>query len=256
MLSRSRDDSLVCGVDEMTNTSGRDNAAAYYSFMGLVEGARLAMPVMPGMVLFGAAFGALAAQKGLSLLEAALMSAFVYAGASQFVALEMWADIATLSGIAAIGLVTAAVNMRFVLMTAALRPWFGPLPAWQSYPALFTITDPGWLIATNYHRKGGRDAAILVGGGLAFWLLWVASTVPGYLLGALVSDQKAFGLDVIMPAFFVAMLVPLWRGARGAIPWAVAGAVALVVAAVIPGWWFIMAGSLAGGIAGGFIDER
>jgi predicted branched-subunit amino acid permease len=146
--------------------------------------------------------------------------------------------------------------MRFILMTAALRPWFGTLPAWRSYPALFTVTDPGWLIAMNYHARGGRDAAILVGGGLAFWALWVASTVPGYLLGALVSDQRTFGFDVIMPAFFVAMLVPLWRGARRAIPWVIAGAVALLVAALTPGWWFIMAGSVAGGIAGGFIDER
>ena len=214
------------------------------------------MPVMPGMVMFGLAFGALAAQKGLSLLEATLMSAVVYAGASQFVALEMWPDIATFAGIAAIGLVTATVNMRFILMTAALRPWFGQLPAWQSYPALFPITDPGWLIAMDYHARGGRDAAILVGGGLAFWLLWFGSAIPGYLLGALVSDQRAFGLDVIMPAFFVAMLVPLWRGARRALPWAVAGGVALLVAALVPGWWFIIAGSLAGGIAGGFIDER
>jgi 4-azaleucine resistance transporter AzlC len=234
----------------------KGRGAAYYSWAGLVEGARLALPVMPGMVMFGAAFGALAAQKGLSLLEATLMSAVVYAGASQFVALEMWPDIATFGGILVLGLVTATVNMRFILMTAALRPWFGTLPAWQSYPALFTITDPGWLIAMNYHAKAGRDASILVGGGLAFWLLWVGSVVPGYLLGALVTDQKAFGLDVIMPAFFVVMLVPLWRGARRAIPWAVAGGVALAAAALVPGWWFIMAGSVAGAVAGGFIDER
>jgi predicted branched-subunit amino acid permease len=71
-----------------------------------------------------------------------------------------------------------------------------------------------------------------------------------------VSDQKAFGFDVIMPAFFVVMLVPLWSGVRRAIPWAIAGAVALAVAAFIPGWWFIIAGSVAGAVAGGFIDER
>ena len=239
----------------MAGTSENLKGSVYYSWAGLLEGARLALPVMPGMVMFGAAFGALAAQKGLSLLEASLMSALVYAGASQFVALEMWGEIVTLGGIAVLGLVTATVNIRFILMTAALRPWFGTLPSWQSYPALFTITDPGWLIAMDYHARGGRDAAILVGGGLAFWLLWVISTVPGYLLGALVSDQRTFGFDVILPAFFVAMLVPLWRGTRRAIPWAVAGAVALLVAALVPGWWFIMAGSIAGGIAGGFSDE-
>ena len=236
-------------------TAPAGDGAAYWSWAGFGEGVRLVLPVMPGMVIFGMAFGALAAQKGLSLLEATLMSGLVYAGASQFVALEMWSDIATLAGIAAIGLVTATVNMRFVLMTASLRPWFGSLPAWQSYPALFTVTDPGWLIAMNYHANGGRDAAILVGGGLAFWLLWIASTAPGYLLGALVTDQRMFGFDVIMPAFFIVMLVPLWRGARRAIPWVIAAGVALLVAALMPGWWFIMAGSVAGGIAGGFIDE-
>jgi len=239
----------------MTAVSEKREGRVYYSWAGMIEGARLALPVMPGMVMFGAAFGALAAQNGLSLLEATLMSALVYAGASQFVALEMWPEIATFGGIAMLGLVTATVNMRFVLMTAALRPWFGTLPSWQSYPALFTVTDPGWLIAMSYHARGGRDAAILVGGGLAFWLLWFGSTVPGYLLGAMVSDQKTFGLDVIMPAFFVVMLVPLWRGARRAIPWAVAGGVALLVAALVPGWWFIIIGSVAGAIAGGFIHE-
>jgi 4-azaleucine resistance transporter AzlC len=215
-------------------TPPSDNSrTVYWSRAGFFEGVRLVMPVMPGMVLFGMAFGALAAQRGLSLLEATLMSGLVYAGASQFVAIEMWPDIATFGGIVVLGIVTAAVNMRFILMTASLRPWFGTLPAWQSYPALFTITDPGWLIAMNYHARGGRDAAILVGGGLAFWLLWAGSAVPGYLLGALVTDQRAFGFDVIMPAFFVVMLVPLWRGARRAVPWVIAG-----------------------GIAGGFIDER
>jgi 4-azaleucine resistance transporter AzlC len=239
----------------MTGTSVK-STKAYYSWAGFAEGARLVLPVVPGMVLFGMAFGALAAQRGLSLLEATLMSASVYAGASQFVALEMWPEIATLGGIAAIALVTATVNMRFILMAASLRPWLGTLLTGRSYPALFTITDPGWLIAMDYHAKGGRDAGILVGGGLTFWALWWASTIPGYLLGALVNDQKAFGFDVIMPAFFVVMLVPLWRGARRAIPWVIAGGVAVVAAAVLPGWWFIIIGSIAGAIAGGFIDER
>ncbi len=151
-------------------------APAYYSWAGLIEGARLALPVMPGMVMFGAAFGALAAQKGLSLLEATLMSALVYAGASQFVALEMWPEIATLGGIAVLGLVTATVNMRFILMTAALRPWFGTLPSWQSYPALFTVTDPGWLIAMNYHARAGATPpfwwAAALPSGCCGWVRW------------------------------------------------------------------------------------
>jgi predicted branched-subunit amino acid permease len=56
--------------------------------------------------------------------------------------------------------------------------------------------------------------------------------------------------------FFAAMLVPLWRGARRALAWCVAGAVALAVDYFVGGWWFVLAGALAGSAAGGFIDDR
>ena len=58
------------------------------------------------------------------------------------------------------------------------------------------------------------------------------------------------------PAFFAAMLIPLWRGPRRGIAWVVAGAVALLVQQLSGGWWFIVAGALAGSIAGGFIDDK
>ena len=76
------------------------------------------------------------------------------------------------------------------------------------------------------------------------------------MLGTLVAEPARFGLDLIMPTFFAAMLVPLWRGAKAtrlgrAVPWAVAGVVALIVAELVEGWWFIIAGAIAGSIAAG-----
>jgi len=62
-------------------------------------------------------------------------------------------------------------------------------------------------------------------------------------------------LDLVMPIFFAAMLVPLWRGRRRGIPWAVAGSVALAVSYLIEGWWYVIVGSLAGTIAGGFLRD-
>lgn len=58
-----------------------------------------------------------------------------------------------------------------------------------------------------------------------------------------------------MPAFFAAMLVPLWTGSRRAWGWAVAGIVAVAVERLVPGWWFIAAGSIVGAVAGGYLDE-
>ena len=53
-------------------------------------GALTILPLLIAVVVYGLLFGTLAAQKGLSPLETALMSALVFAGASQFVAVEIW----------------------------------------------------------------------------------------------------------------------------------------------------------------------
>jgi predicted branched-subunit amino acid permease len=51
------------------------------------------------------------------------------------------------------------------------------------------------------------------------------------------------------------MIVPLWKGFRPALPWAVAGLVALVVDALLPGYLFILAGALAGAATGALLPD-
>jgi predicted branched-subunit amino acid permease len=229
--------------------------APYWSLAGLAEGARRCGAMVPGTMVFAAAYGTLAAQKGLTLTEATLMSALVFGGASQLVAMEVWKSPITLASVVSLAVVTAIVNARFILMGATLRPWFGALPPWQVYPALNSTVDATWLVATRYRAEGGSDASVFVGAGLALWVVWVGSAIPGYLLGAFIRDPKQFGFDLMLPIFFAAMFVPLWRGARRATGWVIAGAVALIVSYVVPGWWFIVAGALTGSIVGAFIDE-
>lgn len=230
--------------------------AAYWSPDGLALGVRQAAPAMPVMALFALAFGAFAAQKGLTFAEAALMSAINFAGAAQFVAAEVWARPMSAGAILTLALLTGIVNMRFLLVGASLRPWLGALPARHVYPALAVLTEPGWLIALRYRAEGGGNAATLLGAGLAFWVIWVTASIAGYVLGAAVSEPGRYGLDLVMPVFFTVMLVPLWRGPRAAAPWAVSGAVAVAAAHVLPGTWYIMAGAVAGAIVGGLQDER
>ena len=181
--------------------------------------------------------------------------AFVYGGLSQFVAVQSWPDTLTVSSIATLALLTTTVNIRFSLMSASLRPWFGTLPAWQSYPSMLLVTDGGWLAATRYRNHGGADASFFVGGGILLYVVWFLSSVPGYLLAGQLSDPKKYGVDLVMPAFYAAMLVPAWKGPRLAIPWMVAGIVALTVHWLVPGWWFIIAGALSGAISAGLMDE-
>jgi predicted branched-subunit amino acid permease len=218
-------------------------------------GARMAIPAMPGMVAFGLAVGATAARKGLTLLDSILMNFIVFAGAAQLVAMEIWPERFTAAAIAALALIVATVNARILLVTASLYPWLGGSPAWQVYPTLYITTDSSWLVAMRYRGEGGSDAGVLLGASVVLAIAWIAATTAGYVGGALAGDPKKFGLDLVMPVFFTAMLVPLWRGARRAIAWVLAGAVALAVQYLFDGWLFIFAGAVAGCVLGGFIND-
>ncbi len=226
-----------------------------WSFPGLAIGVQLALPAVPGLVAFGLAVGTTAARKGLGLFDAVLMNALVFAGASQMVAMEIWPDRLTLASVAVLAVVTATVNARMLLMGASLRPWLGALPPWQSYPMLHFLTDPGWLVAMRYRAVGGNDAAVLLGGSLLFFASWNAAATAGYLLGTQIANPRAIGLDLVMPIFFAVMLIPLWQGRRRGIAWLIAGAVALLVERFVAGWWFIIAGALAGAFAEGLSDD-
>ena len=235
--------------------TGIIKAPAYWSRAAIVPGIVAIGPMLPGTLAFGMAFGALCAQKNFSLAEVELMMATVYGGLSQFVAVQSWPDQLTASSIATLALLTLTVNIRFMLMSATLRPWFGTLPAWQAYPSMLLVTDGGWLAAMRYREHGGANAAFYVGGGIVLYFVWLLSSIPGFLLAGQLTDPRKYGVDLVMPAFYAAMLVPAWKGPRRAVPWAVSGAVALVVHYVLPGWWFIIAGAVSGAATAGLMDE-
>ena len=222
---------------------------------GCLHGARLVAPLLPGVVAFASAFGAAAAQKGLTLAQALSMSAFVYAGASQMVALELWREAWSISTLLGVMAVTATVNARMILMGASIQPWLAGQPVPQNAINLFFLTDANWLIGMRYRAEGGNDLGVLFGAGIALWVVWVLATLPGFLAGALVTEPTRYGLDLVMPIFFSAMIVPLWKGFRPALPWAVAGLVAVLVDALLPGYLFILAGALAGAATGALLPD-
>jgi 4-azaleucine resistance transporter AzlC len=229
--------------------------APRFSRAGFELGARLALPVLPGMIAFGLAVGATAARKGFSFLDNFLMNLFVYAGMSQLVVMESWPERFSALALAGLALLCATVNARMLLMSASLQPWLRGLPHWQIYPGLHILTDPSWLISMSYRAKGGSDAGVYFGASTVLALAWMGAITAGYLAGALIADPRRYGIDLVMPIFFAAMLIPLWRGGRYAIAWIVAAAVAVAVHQLAGGWWFIVAGAVAGSAAGGFLND-
>ncbi|MBO6755139.1 MAG: AzlC family ABC transporter permease [Roseibium sp.] len=225
------------------------------TFAGCLRGVRYCLPVLPGTVAFGAVFGTVCAQKGLTFAETLLINSFVFAGASQFVAMEVYQAQLTQGVILAMIGVTAAVNMRLLLIGASLRPWLGGVPSYQTYPSLFFLTDINWLIALREYDKGERDWGIFLGSGVFIWIVWSCAVIPGYWAGSAVADPAKWGLDVILPAYFVALLVPLWKGKRQTVSWLAAGAVALITWFLVGGYWAILTGAMSGAVVGAFADE-
>lgn len=224
---------------------------------GCLLGMRMVGPTLPGVIAFAVAFGAAAAQKGVSLSESVAMSLVVCAGAAQMLSLELWRETWSASGILTIALVTATVNARFVLQGASLQPWLKDAPALPRWLSLLLLFEASWIVTERHRAGGGRDVGVMLGAGLLSWAVWWAATAPGYLAGALVSDPRRFGLDLVMLFFFAAMTIPLWRGVRAsAPPWAVAAIVGLTTEALVPGYLFIVTGALAGALTGGLQRER
>jgi predicted branched-subunit amino acid permease len=221
-----------------------------------VQGVRLFMPLLPGVIIFAMAFGAAAAAKNLTLFEATAMSAFVYAGLSQIIALENWQPEWTAAALLGLAFVTGAVNGRMALQGASLQSWLVQWPRRVNYPQLFFLTDANWLIAERERAAGRNDLGVMIGAGAGLWVVWVIATIPGHLAGSLMDDPRRFGLDLLLPIYFAAMLVPVWKGPRLIVPWAVAALVSIVAAQTIGGYSYVILGALSGALAGALMPDK
>jgi len=111
------------------------------------------------------------------------------------------------------------------------------------------LSDESWALATRRHAEGARDFGILVGAGVAVWVAWVFGTLLGVQVGALPVELERLGLDMLMAAFFVAILASSWRGTTDFVPWLCAAIAALAGAIVLPAGYPILIGALACGLA-------
>jgi branched chain amino acid efflux pump len=210
-------------------------------------------PLMVSVVPFGLLMGALAAHKGFGPLEMVLMSGAVFAGASQFVAMDLWRDpIPMLTIIIA----TAMVNLRHVIMGAAMQPVMGRFGRFQSLAALFLMADEIWILALRRAAEGALTPAYYFGLGAVFYVNWCFWTGIGTVVGGVIEDPARYGFDFAFTAVFLVLITGMWRG-RASIPPLVASAsVALAAHAWLPGVWYIVLGGIAGAVAGAFSGSQ
>jgi len=205
------------------------------------------LPLLVAVVVYGLLFGTLAAQKGLSPLEVAIMSATVFAGASQFVAVDIWTAPPAIALLAATALM---VNLRHVLMGAALAPFLKGWPRGATVVSLYMMADENWAFALQRSAKAPLTPAYYLGLALPLYVGWIVCTFFGTIFGGVLQDPARYGLDFAFTAVFLTLLVGLWKGRRSLLPWAASAAVAVAAYAWLPGVWYIALGGLAGTLVG------
>lgn len=203
-------------------------------------------PIIAAAMPIGLVFGAVAVTKGLSPIEATLMSAMVFAGGSQFVAMDIWTHPASW---AALGFAAFLVNIRHVLMGASLGRKMGAFRPWQKYLGALVMADENWAMAETRARKAILTPAYYAGLSLVFYLNWVACGLAGALLGAFLGDPAVLGLDFVFPAVFVVLVMSFWKGPATGLVLLASGLASISVHLTVPGAWYIAAGAAAGLVA-------
>ncbi|BBB26343.1 AzlC family ABC transporter permease [Amphritea japonica] len=205
------------------------------------------VPISLFVAVFGLAFGLAATQVGLDNPSIIAMSAFVFAGASQFAALELWgAQIAIIP----LAMTVFAINARHLLMGATLYPWLCHLPPVKRYGVMLFVTDANWAMSMQAFNRIEPAMGLLFGGGIAIWLFWILGTWLGIYFGSAIQDPVSLGLDMVMGCFLLAMVLGGEKNLRIIIIWIVAAVASLLAYWYLPANSHVVIGALAGGILG------
>jgi branched chain amino acid efflux pump len=191
------------------------------------DGVRAALPLAPSPALFGLSFGVLAEAAGFGAFTTVVMSATTFAGSAQFAAVS----VLDAGGTAAAAILAAVfLNARYVAISATVASIFpgGPLRRLLESQA---IVDESWALSG---RRGHFEWPILVGSGLVFYVLWVVSTAAGTVIGGVLGDPNALGLDAAFATLFLALLVPYVRDRKAVQAAALAAAITLVLTPFTP----------------------
>lgn len=213
----------------------------------VMDGFRQLVPISLFVLVFALAFGLAAAQTGLDQTTILAMSALVFAGASQFAALELWGEKVPLVPLL---MTVFAINARHLLMGASLYPWLARLPPARRYGVMLVASDANWAMSLQAFSCDKPGFGLLFGGGLSLWLFWLLGTWLGIHFGHAISDPDGLGLDMVLGCFLLAMVAGGEKTLRTLAIWAVAGISALLAYRFLPENSHVIVGALAGGLTG------
>ena len=245
---------LIMNVELVeTSHSSEEAHRQTFSLSEFRRGVTHMSPVLAATLAFGVVFGAQAREKGFSFLEVPLLTATNFAGGSEFAVIGLWNSPPPILLIVA---VTFLVNSRHLIMGAALAPFIRHLSRRKALATLYFMADESWAFSLadmekrlSEGRRPGFSLGYFLGCGISLYLGRVVPTTLGAAIGPVLGDINALGLDMAFPAVFLVLLAGMWKGPRAATPWLVSLVVAASTYLLLPGAWYVVAGTASGLVA-------
>jgi predicted branched-subunit amino acid permease len=196
-----------------------------------LRGLMAALPMTVVVEPFALLFGVVATEAGLNVIEAMLFSISVFAGASQFAALQTMQENAPVLVVLATAL---AVNLRMVMYSVTLAPHFGELPLRSRALMAYFLVDQSFAttvaeIDRNPAMTAQEKRAVFFGAVVAVAPLWFLASLAGALIGRAIPPEYA--LDFALPITFLAMVAPMLRS----LPHLAAAGVSILLSLVLAG---------------------
>ena len=168
------------------------------------EGVRDGIPIALGYFAVSFTLGIAARKVGMNALLSGVMSATMVASAGEFAAL-------TVIGAAApyleMVLTSLIINLRYLLLSCSLSQKFGPeTPFYHRFFVGFFVTDE--IAGISFAREGHLEPTYVYGAGAISVPAWVAGTVLGTLVGAILPPSLSSALGVALYGMFLAIIIP------------------------------------------------
>jgi len=164
------------------------------------------IPVMMGYIVLGIGFGILFEKNGYGFLWAVAMSAFVYAGSMQYVAVGLITGGASLISTA---LTTLMVNARHLFYGVSMIDKYKGA-GWKKPYLMFSLTDETYsLVCSGDYPEGENPHLYCLLVSFFNQVYWVAGSAAGSLIGSAINFNTA-GIDFAMTALFVTIFVEQW----------------------------------------------
>ena len=163
---------------------------------------RTTIPVMAGYLVLGAGFGILLRTRGYGLGWALAMSAFIYAGSMQYVAIDLLTGGASLLTTA---VTTLLVNARHLFYGISMLERYRAAGKYAPY-LIFSLTDETYSLVAAHEDLTGAECFRI---SLLDQLYWVLGTALGSLAGAYL-DFKTTGIDFSLTALFLTVFTEQW----------------------------------------------